>query len=271
MLLAGGALACGLAYTAGGALGLPAVGTRAGSLLAQPSPAWAIVVAAGLMVVSCALGTLVGGRIRPDAGIFAAAFGLVAVSWHSGTMRDVLFAAGSNSNPFLMLALETAILGCVLGVCQYVLLRMVKSELLAPDDARDGVPGPSATTGEMVLAGLCTAAATALLAWFFLPTDGKQQAIFGLGLAAFLATAGVHYLIAPQTPLWPHWVGVILAGVAVFAYASSSPGVVAIGFVAVPPARALPIDFAGAGVVGATGAYWYSRRWKRPMPDEMEG
>jgi hypothetical protein len=267
VLLSGGAVACILATVSGNVLGLPAVGSPAGSLLAQPSPAGAMLLTAGLIVVSCLLGTLIGSRIRPDAGIFAAGFALIALSWHSGTMREVLFAAQPAANPFLMLAVELAVLGSVFGLCQFVLLKLVASGRIAPDDHRDGVPGPSATSGDAVLAVVCTAAATVLLAWFLLPTDGKQQAIYGLGTAAFLATAGVHFFISPKTPVWPHWLGVILGGIAIYCYTYTNPGIMAIGSVAIPPARALPIDYAGTGIVGATGAYWYARIWKRVEPE----
>lgn len=269
-LLSGGAVACVLAATAGAAFGLPAVGSRAGSLLAQPSPVVAIVLTAAVIFISCLLGTLLGGRIRPDAGLFAAAFSLVALSWQSGRMRDVLFTFGPATNPFPYLALELVILAALMGLCQFAILLLVGRGIVAPDDARDGVPPPSSTTGEIVLAFLCTAGATAILAWFLIPTDGKQQAVIGIGLAAFIATAAVHFIISPTTPLWPHWLGVVAAGIAMYGYAYSDPGVLSTGVIDVPPARALPLDFAGAGIVGATGAYWYARHWKRPIPDDEQ-
>ncbi|MFN4242425.1 MAG: hypothetical protein ACK4PI_04220 [Tepidisphaerales bacterium] len=270
LLLAGGVVSCALAATLFAALGLPAPGSPSPVLLTQPSPAVLLGLVAVLLAVSATVGTLIGGRIRPDAGLLAAAMALVAVSWSTGGVRHLIFALPPDRNPFLWMAVETVVLAVLMGAVQVALHGLVARGVLLDDGQRDGVPSPSATAGENVLALLCTAGAFVLLAFFFLPTDLKKQALFGVGFAAAFAAIAVHYIIAPRAASWPFWCGILLGGLAVYLYAASGfrpGGAVSIGYIELAPARAAPIDLAGAGVAGALIGYWYSRRWKRPTPE----
>lgn len=261
-LMIGAGVAAGLGLLAGKVLGVPAVGTTHAALLLQPSAGKAFAVVVGVLALAGTLGTLIAGRIRPDAGLFCGVFSLLAISSQTGRMRDVLFEQPS-SGTYIMLAVETGMLAAVLGAGQWVLSSLVKRGVLLGDDKRDGIDAPDATVGECLLAVVATAGAFALLTWFLVPTDDKKQAIFGVGLAAFIAAAAVHHLIVSVAPAWPFWVGVLLASTGLFAYGSTQPGLPGIGVTAIPACRALPVDHASAGVAAAVLGYWYSRRWKR--------
>lgn len=273
LLASGGILACVLAATAFAAMGLPAAGSLSPSLFTQPSPVLSIVLVAVLLVVSAGLGTAIGGRIRPDSGMLAAACALVAVSWSTGSVRHLIFTLPPGSSPMALMAMEAAVLMGLMGAVQWGLIYLVRLGYVKDDGHRDGVASPAARTGELALAGLCTAAVFVLLAFFFLPTDAKKQAIFGVGFAAALATIVVHFFVVPQAPSWPFWAGVMAGGIAAYGYAqftSVSSGPIAMGWVELAPARAAPLDLAGSGVAGSLIGYWYSRKWKRPQP-ETEG
>lgn len=270
LLLGSGAAACALAATVFAAIGLPATSSPSPVLLTQPSPVQLWVLVALLLGVSAAIGTLIGGRIRPDAGLFAAACGLVAVSWSTGSVRHLLFSLPPGDRPFVWMAVETGLLAGLMGGVQLALLGLVRRGVLLDDGQRDGVPAPSSSAGENVLALLCTAGAYVLLAFFFLPTDQKKQAIFGVGFAAGFASLVVHYVIVPRTPGWPLWVGTMLGGLGMYVYAGATlqpEGYLATGFVELAPARAAPLDLAGAGVAGSLIGYWYARRWRRPAAE----
>lgn len=241
---------------------VPSLGEHQASLLLQPSPVISIAVVIAAVLVGSLIGIVVAGRVRPGAGVFCPAFVLIAISWHSGSIRDVLFVAPVPGT-YLRLAAECALLAGVLGACQLLVSFATRAGLLAPDQARDGIDAPHASIGESALATLLTAAAYVLLCWFLLPTDLKTQAIVGCAVAGFVAAAAVHHLILPNVPGTPFWAGVMLGAVVTFAFASTTPGIPAIGAPEVPPTRALPIDHAGAGLAAAVLGYWYSRRWKR--------
>lgn len=268
-LIIGAGLAAGGGFVVSKLTGVPAVGMTHASLILQPTPALAFGVAAVVVFIGVVIGTLVAGRIRPDAGLFCGVFSLLAISIQSGRMRDVLFAAPS-PNTYMMLAVETGILAAVLGLMQWGLVLLVTKGVLLNDEARDGMEAPSASASECLLAVLATAGLYALLAWFLLPTDLKKQSILGLGLAAFVAAAVVHHFIVTTAPAWTFWVGVMLAATGLYAYGISSPGTPAIGVTAIPACRGLPIDHASAGVAAAILGYWYSRRWRRASIAEAE-
>lgn len=245
-------------------LGFPAAGQHQASLLLQPNPAIALGVVLVGLVVAAIVGLLVAGRVRSGAGVFCAVFILAAISWHSGAMHDVLFVA-PEANTYFKLAAETLILGLFIGLLQFLVHTGVSSGRLHADASRDGyVPDADDRNlkGDATLAVLLTAAAYVLIAFFLIPVDDKKQAMVGVACAAFAATAAIHYFILPTVAGWPFWAGIMLGAFVSFAYSGIAPGIPSIGVVDFPPARALPIDHASAGVAASLAAYWYSRKWR---------
>jgi hypothetical protein len=62
----------------------------------------------------------------------------------------------------------------------------------------------------------------------------------------------------------------LIVGVVGYFWAYTWPGLWQIGNVAVPLARALPLDWASAGPSGAILGYWMSRRWQRESREAEE-
>lgn len=266
LVIVGAVLAMVVGWAVVRVAGVPAAGVVHGSLVLQPNPAVAIGVTAVAVVLAGVVGLAVAGRVRAGAAVFCGVFVLVAISVHTQGLRAVLFAAPT-AGTYVRLAVETAVLGGVIAACHALGAMAVRRGLVKSDEEQDGFGRddvlPPAGVGETVLAVLLTAAVYVLVAWFMLPTDLKQQALLGCAVAGFGATAIVHYFVMPRAPAWGFWAGVLLGAAGAFAYASTVPGVPAVGEVAIPPARALPIDHASAGVAAAMAGYWYSRKWRQ--------
>jgi hypothetical protein len=255
-------------------LGFPAPGVNAPALAVQPGVGMGVVVLVASMAVATVLGCLVGGRVRQDAGVFAAVFVLVGASWWGGSIREA-FIERPDVALYTSLAIETVALGLAVGLCQLLVLLKRRAGLIAGDERRDGIDAPSAAVPQIALALLLTAVVYTLLASVLVAWETKHQALVGVAVAGFVATAGVHYLVAPTAPAWAFWPATVVAGAAAYVAAGNAyPGVPATASVALPMARPLPIDHAGAAVAASLLGYWYSRKWKRegldPTPDTQD-
>jgi hypothetical protein len=262
LLIAAAVVAGLIAVYGGAAANVPAAGETHPALLLQPSPYWAVIGVGLLMFLAAIAGTIIAGRVRPDAGIFAAGWVALTISWNSGTIRDALFitpAAGT----YLTLAMETALLALLLAVPQFLLRSAVRTGAIRPDHSRDGIAPADAGLPNIAIAVAATAAIYVALSMLMVVTVDKRQAIFGTAAAAFTAAAAVHYFLAPRAPAWAFWSGVMLGAVAAYLWAFARPGTPDIGVVTIAPARALPLDHAAAAAVFAVYGYWSSRRWKR--------
>lgn len=271
LLGAGAAVGMALGGSVVSGLGFPAAGINAPALSVQPGAVMGVLLLTVSMVVATVLGCVVGGRVRQDAGLFAAAFVLVGVSWWGGGIREA-FVERPDVSLYTPLAVETAALGLLVGLCQLLVLLKRRAGLLAGDEHRDGIAAPTAALPQVVLALLLTSVVYALLASLLVASEAKHQALVGVAVAGFLASAGVHFLVAPTAPAWAFWPAPVLAGVAAYLVAGNAyPGVPGTATVTLPLARPLPVDHAGAAVAASLLGYWYSRKWKRegldPTPD----
>jgi hypothetical protein len=109
--------------------GLPVLPGFDGSILAQPSAFAAIAIVAVLLVISALVGTVLAGAIHFEAGIFAAACGLVALSLRGGTMQAVLFEANGSSSVYFRLMLELLLLGGFLAAILFGLGKLSHKRL----------------------------------------------------------------------------------------------------------------------------------------------
>lgn len=256
----------GAAWGASRGLGFPGGGVRHPVVLLQPSPAIGIAAVIAVLAVGLIVGTVIAGRIRAEAGLLAAAFGWLTFTWNSGTVAQALFAAPT-ADTYFRFAVETAMLGVFLGAGQAVLVTLRKSGKLARDETRDGIKLDNATPGQLALGFVGTAVGYVVLAYLLIATPDKQQAVLGCAVAAWVAASLAHYFIEADLPIWVFWSAVVTAAVGAYLYAgASAPGVPAIGQAGFPPARALPLDHASAGVIGSLFGYWDARRWRRPSP-----
>ena len=221
-----------------------------GSILAQPAPLAGLLVVAVMIFVAGLVGTVIAGGIHFDAGLFAAACGLIALSCRSGTMQSVLFDAAGSQDVFIRLIMELLILGAFLFALWFVLYRLSGAKAAAPEESG---------LANNLTATVSQAVATGVVMMFLCQSEAKNQALASVGISS-LAGAMIAYKYAPTRPSFWFWIGPLLTGVIGYALAALGQdsnlnvGVPTGTFAAL--ARPLPLDYAGAGVAGALLGYW---------------
>jgi hypothetical protein len=237
-----------------------------GSLLATGQALINVVVAAAVVLAAGTVGTIIAGGVRPDAGLFAAAFALLALGNRGRTVTTVLHDANGASSIFLLLALELLILYALLGAIGWVLLRMQQTGRLHPDAARDGLVGlklsPSAGWQALASQIVITAVVVIILA----QSEDKKQAVAAAGIGAFMGAFFPYW----QRGVWPsvwYWTGPLVVGLLGYLFAFLSPPLgVEIGRpdlngggILGALVRPLPLDYASMGTAGALLGYWMRR------------
>lgn len=230
-----------------------------GSLLAGPSPAVAVLVTAAAVLAVAVAGAVIAGSAHFDAGVFAAAVGLGALSVRCGPVGPVLRAGGAGA--YRVMLLELVLLAALLLVAWWLARQITRGWLARDDSIGDLAPGPPAPLGRQVLALLVQAGATAVLMLLLAQSPAKKQVLIALGGGAFFASLLAHHLVPVRGSAW-FWGGVLLVGVVGYGYAMIRPGPAALGAPANPLVAAVPLDYASLGVAGATFGYWASRRWQ---------
>lgn len=251
----------GVMYLLTSWLRLPAVENRSPSILINQPWLLAMPVIFIGMLLSAVIGSLIGGRIRPDAGLLAAASGLMAVSIRSGTMGFAL-RLGHGPSAYPILALELVILFAMLAVVWFGLRWAVGNKLLPTDadcdeltDTEDKLPFRLIAMGTQVAMMVIVVLALG-------QSDRKFQALAAVGLGSYLGTIAAHSLfnVAPSICFW---IGSLLTGLIGFLMAAVTPGgQELIGQVASPLVACTPLDYASVGIIGALIGYWSSRKWK---------
>jgi hypothetical protein len=243
----------------GGLLGVPEALYLDPSLATQDSPVGNFVLAAVTLVVCVVVGTLIAGTVRTDAGFFAACAGMGALAVRFGPAGQV-YREAEGTGVFLWLALETVLwYGLVVGAW-YVQWRLHRLGLSVVDRVRDGMTPATLPIAANILATATHAAAMCLLLVVLLRSDAKAQALASVGVASLVGSLVAHSLFA-TTPSYWMWLGPMVAGLIGYVMGFSTPGDWQIGHPGSPLARAMPIDYATAGPVGALIGYWMSRKW----------
>ena len=269
-------LACLLFWFAGQWFHIPEHPGFEMSLAVQPSPAMDLALTGIVLCAATAVGTAVAGTIRFDAGLFAGAIGLAALSSRGGPMRYVTQSAAGRG-VFLGMAIEILVLGALLGLAWFGLWLLYRRGRLAGDALRDGLVDQPHATGERVFALLVQSAVTAALVLLLAQTDEKKQVLAAVCIASFCATL-VAYAVSPVRPSVWYWAGPIVVGafgylIAYFTYAGTPPVMWkngAGGGALAALARPLPLDYASLGTAGAIAGYWTSRQWQRAKELEKQ-
>ena len=276
LLTVAATLACLLFWFAGDWFRIPQHAGYEASLAMQPNPAIDLLLTGVVLCAATAVGTAVAGSIRFDAGLFAGAIGLAALSSRGGPMRVVTQAAAGRG-VFLAMAVELLVLGALLGLAWFGLWLLYRRGRLVGDALRDGLQDQPHAPGERLVALLVQVVTMAVLVLLLARTDEKKQVLAAVAVASFAATL-VAYAVSPVRPSVWYWAGPVVVGVAgyVAAYGAwnSIPSVslksgVGGPFLA-PLSRPLPLDYASLGTVGAIFGYWTSRQWQRAKELEQE-
>lgn len=210
-----------------------------------------VVTVAYLAIAAGASVTL--GRFRRGIGLWAAAFGLAAISARGGTVSDFL----RHGNSYGLLLVETVLLG-VLAVAGLVVARVLSHQhpVLHIDDE------PPTLQNKLLSVGLQTGV-TIVLIWILCQTDMKGQALAAVGAASVIGTLAADNVIpvgmTPMAVIAPFVVAVIAYVWAMLSGHGLEP--------ANPLARALPLDYASFGVAGTVMGHWISQQWR----EEAEG
>jgi hypothetical protein len=238
-----------------------------GSILASASPVLGVASVAVALLLSTIAGTLLVGRLRYEAGLFAACIGLGALSGRGGTVSAALRTAG-HPQVYLAMLMETVMLLGIIGLMWQLLGAMSRRGWLPPEP-----PGTEdESTGNLVqpvMACAIQVIVTGLLVILLAQTDSKKQVMAAVVVASLCGAIAAHQTI-PVRPSVALWIGPFIVGIFGYAWALKSPGRWAIGAPANALAAATPLDYASVGVAGAIFGYWVSRQWRQgPPPPEL--
>jgi hypothetical protein len=269
LLLSAVALSCALFWLAGKAFGIPEHAGYENSLALQPTAMLDMLLTGLVLCVCAALSTAITSSVRFEAGLFAAAVGLAALSIRGGPMRYVIQEATA-PRIYLAMALELIVLFGFLGLAWMGLWFLNRRGRLADDATRDGLKDREYTTNDKLVALGTQVGTVMVLMLFFTRTDEKKQVLCAIFVSSFLATL-LAYAMSPVRPSAWYWVAPLVVGVfgytaAYFKWRGAPADTVhwrlgiGEGFWA-PLARPLPLDYASFGPAGTLIGYWMSRRW----------
>jgi FtsH-binding integral membrane protein len=219
---------------------------------------------------------VLAGSVRFEAGLFAAALGMIVVSLRSGTVQTVLQQSNGDDHVFVALAAELLILAVVLGALWAMLWIAGRAKLVRPVAPEAGAvaDGPPAAHGAAAASGsehpamklaatAAQAVVTAIIMMFLCQSQAKYQALASLAIASTVGTIVAYHSFPTRPSVW-FWTGPLLVGF--FGYilaASGQDSGIAVGnpqgmFAAL--ARPLPVDYASVGTAGAIWGYWIVRK-----------
>ena len=250
-------LSFGAGWIVAGWLNLPAWRGFNASLMGQPSVLTSILGAIIIAGIGASVSAVVLGRIHYEAPILGGACALGAISLRGGGVQYALFAGGTSA--FWQMTIESALLGAIVLALSPLSRFLLDRRLL---HEQFGVE-PSKESFDQHLLGTATHVAMMLvLLRFLLVTTDKAQVLVCVFIAALLGSLVAHRFVPARPAAWfiasPILASIaaqILAGLGSDRVALGEPG----GYFA-PLARALPLDYASAGVAGALIGYWMRRR-----------
>ncbi len=237
--------------------GLPAMGEFSISLLQQPSPAWAFVVAAVAFLSSLLLAIPLTSSINRDTPIACGAASLAVISMRGGSGFYVLTHTAEPST-YLLLAVETVLLFALIGVGGWIAHWLARPSVITrPSDDREPEP-----LDQRLLAGLIAAFLMAAVLFVLSKNSAKQQALGSL-VGAGVAAGWLGFFSVPTRPAGWFLLGGLIVALLGYLTGYYSPAMIHIGepghyFAAL--ARPLPIDYASAGVMGTIWGYSIGRR-----------
>jgi hypothetical protein len=215
-----------------------------------------------------AVGTMLAGVIRFNAGLVAAGVGLASLSVRGGDIRQVLFGSINllgAPEVFKRLGLETALLGMLIGSGWYVLRWLHLRGLIVDREGDPTTSNAHVPPGNESVSVAVQTLITALCMLVLMATEAKFQAIASVAIASLVGAILAQYLFPTASNGWywlpPIVVGVVGYGLAYFDPAGAGTGELTGRFAAL--ARPVPLDYAGSGVAAAIIGHWLARAWQR--------
>lgn len=234
-----------------------------GSLLIDSNPIIALTSVVVWSSIIFGVALFAGRRVRPDVGIFAVAIALLAIRFTGGVTRDV-YLAQPTAGTLRMLALELALIGTLLTLFSAATQLLIRRGVVPSDAALDHIHTKSEPLGQRFLATFAHFMVFCVITLYVVRSDERMQVLGMLVIASILASiCAVRFI--PATPSIFFWLGPIAAGIVGYLVTSvAGTQNLAIGEPAgycAGLARALPLDFASAGVAGSIYGYWTGRGW----------
>lgn len=253
------AINCALFYLASVWFGFPELRGFDGSILFQASPVTGFLVVGIFLAIGTLIGTVVAGAVRFEAGLFAAAFGMMVLSRQCGDMQTVLFEGGGNAAVYTRLTIELVILGLMLAAVWWGLWLMAKaahSDEPMPERDNAGLLNNLTATVAQVIA-------TGIIVYVLCQSVAKNQVQASVGLGSWLGSMIAYKYSAARPSVW-YWAGPLLVGIVGYVIAAAGQdwnlqiGLPMGTFAAL--ARPLPLDYASLGVAGSILGYWMMRK-----------
>jgi hypothetical protein len=214
----------------------------------------AMVVAA--FVAATAIATILAGGVRIDAGLFAAAVGLAALSTRGGPMRYVLAHAETQPSVYAGLFFELLTLAVTMAALWATLVTLSRPSATPGETPPSSSPEASEPgQGALLLAALLHIILTGGVALLLLASDDKKQAITGLFVASFTGVMVASWITPARAGAWL-WAAPLIVGLIGYAAAWLGHPILGTLWSAGPLLRAAPLDYAGAGVAGAIFGRW---------------
>jgi hypothetical protein len=260
LLFAGAFIAAMLTWWLSRAVHVPGYPGFSGSLLGQPSPLMAMVVAYLVAGIGACVGALLCSRVRYDAPLFCAAVALSVLSFRGGTMRNVLLSA-TGRGAFLRLAIEVVLLFGVVLIARLIQASLVGRLLqgeehydhlaVHPASPADGVRATG--MGVMIMAAVCLIVVQA---------DDKAQAMIAVGAGAMLAATFARRMVPVGPVTWFAAIPIVTGAIGYVGTYALDPTGWSLGQcrgMLAPLARPLPLDYASVGIACAVWGYWLGR------------
>ncbi|MFI5379914.1 MAG: hypothetical protein ACHRHE_11500 [Tepidisphaerales bacterium] len=248
--------------------GFPVAPGMCGSLAMHPGGVGFFLAVAATFFASMAVGTVLAGVIRFNAGLVAACIGLAVLSVRGGDLRQVLFGSidllGA-SEVFERLALETVLLGMLVGCGWYVLKWLHLRGLIVDREGDPAAANKDVPSRNEALSVAVQTLVTALCMLLLMANEAKFQAIAAVGISSLVGGIVAQYLFPTASNGW-YWLPPLVVGVIGFVLAYFNPAGANTGelvgrFAAL--GRPVPLDYAGSGVAAAIIGHWLARAWQR--------
>ena len=249
----------GLFYTVARLLAWPHYLKYEASLLASSSPAAAIGAVVVGMLLALVLGTLLLGKLRYEAGLFAACIGLAALANRGGTVGSLLRTVGQ-PRVYLTMLMEMVMLLGVMMLSWQLLGALCRRGWLEPEGLLTEQQAAPAIERHVLATGV-QALVTALMLVLLVQVDNKKQVAASIVIASLVGSLVAHQAVPVRRSI-VYWTGPFLVGMAGYLWALKSPGHWSVGSPANPLAAASPLDYASLGTAGAIFGYWMSRQWE---------
>jgi hypothetical protein len=270
LLTVGSVLCYVIFHFLGRAFRIPEMAHYQASLLANPSPAVAIVLTAVTFAACVLVGSLIAGTVHFEGGLFCACVGLLALSTRGGPMRYVLMDASGGSSVWVRMLTELALLSAIVGGGWYLLRVLRDQNFLRGEPLREDDPETLPGQGLMALAA--TVIGTLLLVLVLAQTDKKAQVVWAVAIASFFASMAAHSLFPARPSVWFWAAPLIVAAIGYLSAVASGqilPGG-QVGGMLPALARPLPLDYASVGPAAALLGYWTSRKWQHEHEEEPQ-